>query len=183
MGQDKRNLTVGGKSLFHHSLEALGNIFSEVIVVVAEMSSIVENLQARVVTDLVANRGSAGGLYTGIFYSSKPHIFAVACDMPFLDSTLIERMCSFASSYDITMAELSVGLQPMHCVYSKRCLPALENMVNTESLRIQDLVLRKDLTVKILDEEVIKEFDPHCISFMNINTPADLELANKMCRH
>ena len=180
MGRDKRMLTVGGKSLFHHGLEKMESLFSEVIVVVAEITSVVENLKAQVVTDLIPDRGSAGGLYTGLFYASNPHIFAVACDMPFLDSAVIRHMCTFARSTDIVMVKLAMGLQPMHGVYSKRCLPPLEDMVKTERLCIQDLVHRNDLTATILDEETIKVIDPGCLSFVNVNTPADLEFATKM---
>lgn len=182
MGRDKRMLTVGGKSLFHRGLETLESLFSEVIVVVAEVSSVVENLKAQVVTDLVPDRGSAGGLYTGLFYASNSHIFAVACDMPFLDSAVIQHMCTFAPSVDILMVKLSTGLQPMHGVYSKRCLPALEDMVKTERLCLKDLVRRNDLTVTIIQEETIQAIDPHCLSFMNVNTPADLEFATQMRR-
>ena len=64
MGRDKRTLQVGGKSLFHRGLETLEGLFSEVVVVVADVESLVENLNSRVVTDLVPNRGSAGGLYS-----------------------------------------------------------------------------------------------------------------------
>ena len=84
---------------------------------------------------------------------------------------------------DVSMVKLSTGLQPMQGVYSKRCLPALEEMVNTECLRIQDLMLRKDLTVQILEEESMRKLDPHLLSFLNVNTPADLEFATKMFRN
>ena len=183
MGRDKRTLQVGGKSLFHRGLETLEGLFSEVVVVVADVESLVENLNSRVVTDLVPDRGSAGGLYTGIFYASNSHVFTVACDMPFLDNRVVEQICEVGLLSDVSMVKLSTGLQPMQGVYSKRCLPALEEMVNTECLRIQDLMLRKDLTVQILEEESIRKLDPHLLSFLNVNTPADLEFATKMFRN
>ena len=183
MGRDKRTLQVGGKSLFDRGLGILEGLFSEVLVVVAETGAVVDHLNSRVVTDLVPDRGSAGGLYTGIFYASNSHVFTVACDMPFLEPRVVQHICEMGLLSDVTMVQLSTGLQPMQGVYSKRCLPVLEEMVKTKCLRIQDLMLRKDLAVQTLEEESMRKLDPHLLSFLNVNTPADLEFATKLCRN
>ena len=41
MGQDKRNLMISGKSLFNHALHVLESVFSEIIIVVDTISSVV----------------------------------------------------------------------------------------------------------------------------------------------
>lgn len=182
MGQDKRNLLISGKSLFNHALHVLESVFSEIIIVVATISSVVHKMEHRVVTDLIPDKGSAGGLYTGLTYSSNPQVFAVACDMPFLNPAVIKKVCSLSYSTDVTMVKLSNGLHPMHSVYSKQCLPVLRRMINADQLRIQDLLLQKDLKTKILGQEVVQEIDPQFKSFLNVNTPADLEVAERLTR-
>jgi len=182
MGQDKRNLMISGKSLFNHVLHVLESVFSEIIIVVATISSVVDQMKHRVVTDLIPDKGSAGGLYTGLTFSSNPQVFAVACDMPFLNPAVIQKVCSLSSSTDVTMVKLSNGLHPMHSVYSKQCLPVLRRMIKADQLRIQDLLLQKDLKTKILGQEVVQEIDPQFKSFLNVNTPADLEVAERLIR-
>ena len=175
-------LIISGKSLFNHVLHVLESVFSEIIIVVATISSVVDQMKHRVVTDLIPDKGSAGGLYTGLTFSSNPQVFAVACDMPFLNPAVIQKVCSLSSSTDVTMVKLSNGLHPMHSVYSKQCLPVLRRMIKADQLRIQDLLLQKDLKTKILGQEVVQEIDPQFKSFLNVNTPADLEVAERLIR-
>jgi len=182
MGCDKRNLIISGKSLFTHVLHVLESVFSEIIIVVATISSVVQKMNHQVVTDLIPDKGSAGGLYTGLSYSSNPQVFAVACDMPFLNPAVIKKVCSLSFSMDVAMVKLSNGFQPMHSVYSKQCFPVLHRMINDNQLRLQDLLLQKDLTTKILGQEVVQAIDPQFKSFLNVNTPADLEVAEKLIR-
>ncbi len=182
MGQDKRRLSVGGQSLFCRVLSVFEELFAEVIVVVAEQSTVTEGLNHKVVTDLIPGKGPMGGLYTGLSYCTKSSVFVAACDMPFLRLPLMKRICETSKNYDATVVRLSIGIQPMQGVYSKKCLPILKEMIDMDQLGMRSLLSRSELTIKLVDEENIKDLDPNCVSFMNINTPSDLEMANKLCR-
>ena len=183
MGKDKRILMISGKSLFTHALHVLESVFSEIIIVVDTISSVVSGMNHQIVTDLIPDKGSAGGLYTGLTYASNSQVFAVACDMPFLNPAVIKKICDMSGSSDVTMVKLSNGLHPMHSVYSKGCLPVLRRMIEADQLRIQDLLLQQDLKTTILGQEVVQEVDPQFNSFLNVNTPADLEVAERLIRH
>ena len=161
MGRDKRELKINGESLFERGLRAFEQLFDEVQIVVAEMSPIVQDSTHSVVTDLVPQCGSAGGLYTGLFHSTNPNVFVAACDMPFLNNRLIRYLCGQAGGFDVVMVKLSSGLQPTHGVYSKRCLPVFEHMIKTREFRLQEIVYRKDLSVRIVEEKEIGNFDPY----------------------
>ncbi|GJL63324.1 MAG: putative molybdenum cofactor guanylyltransferase [Nitrospirales bacterium] len=179
MGQDKRGVTVGGETLFNRVLRVYESIFSEIIIVVAEHSPFTENLRHKVVTDIIPQKGPLGGLYTGLSYSTEPCVFMVACDMPFLSSSLIRRLCDMSLNFDVLMVQLQTGVQPMQGVYSKKCLPVLKRMIDTNHLEMRDIVSNSELVPRIVDQEDVKDLDPNFISFMNVNTPADLEMANK----
>ncbi len=181
MGTDKRMLVLNGETLFNRTLGVLTNNFSEVIVVFGQDDFPVDDDTIRVVKDVIPNRAAAGGVYTGLFHSTLDRIFVVACDMPFLNPEVIQYMASIATNFDITLAELEHGLQTMHAIYSKRCLPLLERMVKNETLRIQDLVDEPSLVVRKVLEPEILPYDYQLLSFMNVNSPADYELAKKIC--
>lgn len=180
MGQDKRFLELEGSTLLQLSLSVMEHAFSETLVVLAEPSPDLSRLGHRVVTDLIPNCASLGGLYTGLSYASHPHIFVAACDMPFLDARVISAMVGVDPTADVVMAKLSQGLQPMHAVYSKRCLARLETMARDHKLKIQDIVAAQELSVRLMSEDELSKIDPQLLSFMNVNTPADLEFARKL---
>lgn len=180
LGRDKRFVELQGRTLLERSLSVLERLFPEILVVVAEPHPQLEGLQHRLVTDLIPGCATLGGLYTGLSYATHPCIFAIACDMPFLDPRVIEKMAGLSQQADIVMARLANGLQPMHATYSKSCLPFLEHMAKAGKLKVQDLVEAEGLTIRLVGEEEIRPVDPQFLSFFNVNTSADLEFARKL---
>jgi molybdopterin-guanine dinucleotide biosynthesis protein A len=56
-------------------------------------------------------------------------------------------------------------------------------MIHEGDFKIQHLVTHSGLSVEIIEETLFDDIDPYRQSFMNINTPADLELARKTSSH
>lgn len=177
MGQDKRFLRVAGERLFERTLSVLMNTFAETIVVLAEPLDTLDVRGCRVVYDAIPNTGSLGGLYTGLMAASHSRVFAVACDMPFLDAAVIRCMLSYDAAADVVVAELAGRFQPMHAVYSRRCVPFLKDMAERQDLKIQNVFQRKGLGVVVLRENDFASLPLGVRSFQNINTPEDLALA------
>ncbi|MFO0772101.1 MAG: molybdenum cofactor guanylyltransferase [Nitrospiraceae bacterium] len=180
MGRDKRFLAVSGRSLFDRTLDVLESVFKEIIVVLAEPVPELDVRGFQVVYDAIPNCGSLGGLYTGLRSTPLPRVFAVACDMPFLNPSLVRYFSKFDSSADIVVAELATGVHPMHAVYSQKCRPLLEAMAQRGDLKIQRLFLEPDLLVRVVREAELAPLDPGLRSFQNINTPQDLALAESL---
>lgn len=179
MGEDKRYLIVGDQTLLERGLGVLRSIFQEVLVVIGQDSSPLD-LDARVVRDLVADCGSLGGVYTGLMQATTPHIFVVACDMPFLDQTVITQFTSRRGTADIVMARLAARLHPMHALYGKGCLTVMRQMILARQLKVQELVAHRSLLVQYITEADLLTIDPSWRSFHNVNTPADLVAARAL---
>ena len=176
MGEDKRYLVVGEQTLLERGLGVLRSMFHEVLVVIAQDSAPLD-IDARVVRDLVPDCGSLGGIYTGLTQATTPYIFAVACDMPFLNQAVITQFTTRRDTADIVMARLATRLHPMHALYGKGCLPAMEQMIVARQLKIQELVSHASLRVQYVTEADLLSIDPSWRSFHNVNTPEDLEAA------
>jgi molybdenum cofactor guanylyltransferase len=176
MGKDKRHLVVGEQTLLHRGLTVLRSIFQEVLVVIAQDSSPLD-IDARVIRDLVPDGGSLGGIYTGLMQARTPCIFVVGCDMPFLNQSVITHIMTQRAAADIVMAKLAGRLHPMHALYGRRCLPAMEQMILARQLKIQDLVSHASIQVRYLTEADLHSIDPSWRSFHNVNTPEDFERA------
>jgi molybdenum cofactor guanylyltransferase len=179
MGEDKRYLVVGEQTLLERGLTVLRSAFQEVLVVIAQDSPWLD-IEARVVRDLVPDCGSLGGLHTGLIQATTPWIFAVACDMPFLNQAVIAQFTNRRVAVDIVIAKLAGQLHPMHALYGKRCVPVVEQMIQTRRLKIKEMVSQPPLQVKYMTEEDLFTLDPSWRSFYNVNTVAELEEARHL---
>ncbi|MET0516460.1 MAG: molybdenum cofactor guanylyltransferase [Nitrospiraceae bacterium] len=177
MGQDKRFLKVGGISLLDRTVNVLEGMFPAVVLALAEPLAHWNARGHRLVYDAVPDRGSLGGLYTGLMASHSSWIFAVACDMPFLDPAVIHHMAGFMVGSDIVAAKLASGFQPLHGFYSRQCIPILERMINAQRLRMQDIFAEADVRVRIVPESEAMSIDPQLLSFRNVNTPEEFASA------
>ena len=65
--------------------------------------------------------------------------------------------------------------QTLSAVYSKRCLPVIDQMLTEGELRVHALYER--ICARIVEPEEWQSLDPQGLSFFNINTPEDLEKA------
>ncbi len=157
----------------------MSRLFDEVLVVTASEDYDCSHLPVRLVTDRIPHKGSLGGLYTGLMEAENSLIFVVACDMPFLVEESIARLC-IEPHTDVLTVKASTGLQPLHARYSKGCIPVIEAMIQEDDLKIQNLFSKQGFAIRTIEETVFDDIDPHRQSFMNINTPADLEFARKM---
>ena len=180
MGQDKRFLTLGGITLFDRVRRVLETLFSEVLIVLAEEVPDLPVGKGKVVYDVIPGCAAAGGLYTGLFYSMHPRIFAVACDMPLLQGEVISHMSSIIPFADIVTVKLGDDFQPMHSFYSQACAEFLEPMLRSGTYKIQNLFENKQLSVQVVPAQDLQKYDPWNISFFNVNTPGDLDRAQQL---
>jgi len=171
MGQNKALLEVHGQRMIDRTKNLFLEIFDEVLLVTNSPLDYLD-LNLRVVTDLYREKGALGGIFTGLFHSSHSHAFVAACDMPFLNKNLIRHLVALSPGYDIVIPKTDDGFQPLHAIYSQKCLPFMEDLLRQGNLKIIDFFPR--VRKRDVPAEEIFPFDPELISFLNINTPEDL---------
>jgi len=176
-GQDKAFALLGGRPLIAHVCGALRIVCSEVFVV-ADGPERFEGLGVAVVSDLVKGAGSLGGLYTALIHGRHDMCFVVGCDMPFLCPGLLERMSRLAAGTDAVVPVVRGDLQPLHALYTRRCLPRIERRILEGDFRITG-VFSKRSTLR-LEEKDWKDLDPAGASFFRVNTPEALERARQI---
>ena len=179
MGRDKRHLLWEGEPFLDRVCRLMASVFDEVLVVTAHEDYECSHLPVRLVTDKIPCKGSLGGLYSGLLEAKHTCSFVVGCDMPFLNTACIARMCERSAS-DVLMVKLSTGVQPLHARYSKGCVTIIEQKIHEGDLKIQSLAAHPSLAIEILDESFFHEIDPYGKTFLNINTPADFDYARKI---
>jgi molybdopterin-guanine dinucleotide biosynthesis protein A len=135
------------------------------------------NFEAKIYRDLIPNQGALGGLYTGIYYSSFPNAFCVACDMPFLKSSVIRFLIQKMEGYDVVVPRTEDGLEPLHAIYSKNCLDPIRKILEHKQFKVLDFYSM--VKVNIVEESEFRSLDPARESFLNVNTPEELGLIKK----
>jgi molybdopterin-guanine dinucleotide biosynthesis protein A len=171
MGTDKALLPVGGRPIIERIVEVLGGIFPNLLIVTTAPAHHAF-VGVRMVADLMPGCGALGGLHAALFHAPTPHAFVVACDMPFLNPAVIELVAAKARGWDVVVPRLMENLEPLHAVYSRRCLGPIEALLREGGRRIIDLYPR--VRVREVSEEAIRALDPELLSFRNVNTPEEL---------
>ena len=171
MGQNKAFLEVQGERIIDRIKRIFVDLFDEVLLVTNSPRDYLD-LNLRIVADLYRERGSLAGIFTGLFHASFSHAFVAACDMPFLNPALIAHLVGLSPGYDIVIPRTEDGLQPLHAVYSRKCLPFMEDLLREGNLKILDFFHRVKKR-EVPAEEMIP-LDPHLSSFLNLNSPEDL---------
>ncbi|MBI3988473.1 MAG: molybdenum cofactor guanylyltransferase [candidate division NC10 bacterium] len=177
MGTDKALVRVGGRRLIERVVETLRGLFPEVLIV-ANRAGRYEDLRGEVITDLLPGKAVLGGIYTGLKVASFPKAFFAACDMPFLNPALITSLKDKAEGADVVIPDAQGELHPLHAIYSKACLPFIEEEIRADRLKVTGFL--SHVKVRIVPEEALRPFDPDLLSLFNANTPEDLALAERL---
>ena len=170
MGSNKALLPYRGGRFIEAIHRLLGELFDEVLLVTNTPEQYAF-LPCRKVADLYPGVGALAGLHAGLHHSRTSHIFAVACDMPYLNGDLIRRLASRRGLADVVIPEGDKGPEPLHAIYGKGCLGPMQRALADERRRIVSFF--PEVRVCNIPRSAVAELDPGFDSFKNINTPSD----------
>jgi molybdopterin-guanine dinucleotide biosynthesis protein A len=175
---EKSNLLVGDRRIIERMMTVYEKLFREIILVSNHPTTYLE-WDAVIVKDIYKKRSSLTGIHSGLFYTKTDHAFIAACDTPFLKTELVKAIIQrIDSSSDVVIPRTGAGIEPLCAVYSRRCLQTVRHALEQGDLKIRNIFTK--LRVKEIPETVLRKMDSGLISFFNINTPDDLEQANRM---
>jgi molybdenum cofactor guanylyltransferase len=183
LGREKAFDKVGTKRLIERTIDCLSPVSQSVIIVTRQEQADLfagVHLKGKVVVDLYPGKAALGGIYTGLMSADTSSSLVVGCDMPFLNRGLLQHLIDSSIGYDTAVPRLGSMLEPLHAVYSKRCLDSIAQLLGkgvVAAWRLFDLV-----KTRYVDEDEINRFDSEHLSFFNINTQHDLEKARSLAR-
>jgi molybdenum cofactor guanylyltransferase len=175
-GFDKSFLKYGNTSFIEHTICTLKEIFSEIIIITNQTQAYKKFKDAIISEDLIKDIGPLGGIYTALKITSKPAIFVVSCDMPFLHQSMIRLLIhefKFTNP-DVLMPAVDLKIEPLHAVYSKNIIPYIETNVKEMKFAIRDLFPMINIQFQELNST-----DANKKYFTNINRPADFDVLIK----
>ena len=181
LGQNKALIHVAGCSLIERVVRVLRPLVSEVLLVTQSGSAapgLFSDLDLPTVSDVYPEVGTLGGLHAGLDAIHTEYGLVVGCDMPFLNADLLRYMISQARGYDVVMPRIGKYHEPLHALYSRRCVPAMECSIQSGRRRI--LHALSGARIRYIEDAEIDRFDPEHLSFYNVNTPEELERARAL---
>src|SRR3990172_11641038 len=99
-GHNKALIKIGGERLIDIIIKKLSEVFPEVFLITTPQNSY-QDIQIKKLFDIIPNKGSLGGVYTGLVESKTSHSFFFACDMPFMNVELIEYIKNIKLNYNL----------------------------------------------------------------------------------
>ena len=177
MGTSKALLKVGDRPIIERVIEKVSLVGKEIILVTNKPDEYA-HLGHPMVPDAYPGKGPLGGIYSGLKAASNPYALVVACDMPFLNAPLLRYMTLLSPGHDVVVPRLEAGIEPLHAIYSKACLPAMETLLQQNHLRI--ISFYSQVRVRYVEQQEIEILDPQLFSLFNVNSLDDLQRAREI---
>jgi len=180
MGTDKAFVEILGKPMIELILGRVADLEQQETILITNRPADYAHLGLPMYVDVYPQKGSLGGIYTAIHHSQHPYTLVVACDMPFLNTALLRHMLALRAGYDVVVPRVAGYPEGLHAVYAKTCLEPIQGRLLADQLKV--IGFYDDVRVCYLDEAEYAAFDPQGLSFQNVNTPEELEQAQKLVK-
>jgi len=175
MGRDKLDVMLAGRTLLEHVHGIMAPLCQDMIVVTREERLAATRAAApescRVVADRMAGRGPLVGIQAALAAADTERVLVVACDMPWLQPALLEAMISTGSG-DVVIPRTEHGWEPLHAIYHRRCLAAIERRLERGPGPVPSFF--DAVAVDVWTADRCRPYDPDELSFRNLNAPGDL---------
>jgi molybdenum cofactor guanylyltransferase len=178
-GANKALLEIGGKRIIDRVLDALRPMTDQ-IVLVGHLVDRLDVPDVQLVPDARPGAGSMPALLTGLQLSRNEVALVVGCDMPFLSTPLLRHLVETSMGFDLAVPRIGPHLEALHAAYHRSCLPVIEDHLRRQDLKIIDFY--PSVKAREVPEVELRLFDPDLRSFLNVNTPEDLEAARDLVR-
>ena len=167
MGKDKGFLKLKGETFMNHIIKALKPIVGDIIIV--SNNSDYDVFKLKRVGDIMEDSGPLAGWYTGLFYSETENNIVLSCDVPLINTLVLEKLIeNITSETDVIQCESQGKTMPLVSMYKKHCMHPILNLLQAGERRLQFAIKGLEVRTIKLDPELEK-------TVRNINTIEDLK--------
>jgi molybdenum cofactor guanylyltransferase len=179
MGKNKALLPLPGNqtiTFVENLVSLLEEFCSETLIVARDQVHAREFVfpNVRVTIDETPGIGPLMGLYSGLSTIQTTHALVVAVDLPFVQRALLSFLLSQPLHADTLLIPLIHNIpQVLLALYPRSILPFVQEqlLLGRRDLRC----LLKVAPVQFVEEAQLIQIDPQLRSFINVNTPEELQ--------
>jgi len=174
-GENKALIEIGQHSNLEKIIRLSEKYFFETILIANSHNRFGDLKNLKIYHDVFENIGPLGGIHSALVNSSTEFVFLLPCDMPFINERLVlEEINEFKkNNCDIIVPRIGEFFEPLHSIYSVHVADKLAHHIqNTKDLSVRSFF--NSVKIYYWDLENTEEIQR---SFININTPKDIDLA------
>jgi molybdopterin-guanine dinucleotide biosynthesis protein A len=191
-GRWKALLTLNGVTFIECQTTIMRSICKDIVMVTHQQEALAEAFGCQWIADgslelpgtgcavrLVADKepglGPLGGIQAGLAAAACEYAWIVACDMPFLSARAAAAMLEQLQRQeaDAVVPEIGGRLQPLHAVYSRRCLEPVERLLAEGQHKLMRLL--EETKSIVVGEAFFQERGIEVDFARNVNSPEDYE--------
>ncbi|MDQ0254881.1 molybdopterin-guanine dinucleotide biosynthesis protein A [Evansella vedderi] len=176
MGTNKALLNINGEKNIQRLTQELKKVTEKIMIITNEFPTY-EFLNLEMAGDVFPGKGPLGGIHSGLLHSSSEWNIFVACDLPFFNHQIVNSFIELGkgSTVDAIVPSINGRQHPLFAMYRSSILPAVEECLSQDRLRIKDLLNRISV-YEVTERDLIKiGFSEKEINeaFFNMNYPED----------
>lgn len=188
LGRNKAFILLQNKPLVRHVYDTVASVCESIVLTTkpsrgASRYSTVLPSSVRVAYDVTKAQTPLVGILSGFSALNTQYAMVVACDMPFIKVEVIRHLFNSAGNSDTAVPVWPDGsVEPLFAVYNvRRAKESFESTLRA-GLTSPQKALKALKRVNYVSVEAVRKYDPHMVSFFNINTEADLRVARRLIR-
>lgn len=172
MGKEKGLVDFQGKPLISHAIHTLAPLVDSIIIGANNEIDVYKKFGYRIVEDEIKGVGPIGGLLSTLQHSSSERNFVISCDMPFLNSELLNFLFQSMHEFDVVLAMHDGDkIEPLCGIYSKRIIPEIQTAIKNGKYKLLDL-FKKVHFKSVMIHDALPFYSDNL--FYNINRPEDI---------
>ena len=182
MGREKASLLLAGRTLLQRTLDAVIRVpaVREVVLVLAPsqaLPSLLCDVPLTVVRDRVEGDGPLAAIRTGLAAARAPICLVLGCDTPFVQPLLLRLLAARARDHPFVVPLHNGHPQPLCSAIRRDALATIEALLHAGT-RAASVLADHQQALRLGVEEWV-QVDPEGVSFVGVNTPDELELAER----
>jgi len=174
-GRNKAFMRLGKHRFLTRIIAAATDCLEECLIVTRQ-TDLYREWPAKVVADRFTIRSPLTGIHAGLLSMRSEFALVTSCDTPFLKKAVVSRLLTaLEPDTDVIVPASGTFFQPLCALYSRRCVPVIEDILGQGEVKVDRLYAR--VRVKRVAYRHFEAVDPELHSFFNVNTPSGLETA------
>lgn len=172
---DKAALEIQGKPLWQRQLDTLNQLQPAELLISGRPDGPYAESGVPIVADRERRLGPLGGLAALLNYTAYPAMMVLGVDLPQMHASFLQTLLDQSrAEQSAFVTHDGTRFQPLAAVYSRACLPLLEQCLEEPDRSFQHFIRRGVEQGLIATRSLLREELP---LFYNLNTPEDLEAA------
>lgn len=138
MGMNKSLLTLSGKPVIEHIVNALRNCTHSVSVITNDPLSY-KFLDTNLYADRYPGKGPLAGIEAAIYHGDADIYLCAACDTPFISRKVYNYLLGALHDFDAVIPIYNDKIHPLSGIYTKKVLPKIQQQLDNDERKVRRL--------------------------------------------